>query len=204
MVHDVYGSMTAKVKVGCGYDDEDSVNSAIDVFNYYCSAADAKVTAKVSDTARQKYPTAVEAADSTSGGAKETGGGGGGSNQDGDDEGSGSPNAGVIAGAVVGSIVGVALVAGGIFWFIRHRKRHAAADAAASRSNGDVNAGAGELEDRSNLVSPKYEMHTPSPQVASSELSGVPRSTPPPGFGPAELPNDQRFQQSTTRYELGG
>lgn len=205
MSNNVYNDMTAQVKYECGFEDEDTVKSAVDVFEYYCSAAEDKVTAKVSDTARQKYPTAVEAEDSSSGRARETDGGNGGDSKEADNEaGSGGPSAGVIAGAVVGSVVGVALIAGGVFWLIRHRRRHtSAAKAATTGPNGDANPGVGELEDRSNLASPKYEMSTSTPQVAGSELSGVTTSTPTSAFGAAELPSD-RFQQPTTRYELGG
>ncbi|KAL2214397.1 hypothetical protein CC79DRAFT_146151 [Sarocladium strictum] len=201
MVHDVYADMTAKVKGRCGYDDDDTVNSAIDVFNYYCSAAEGKVTTKVTDTARQKYPTAV-------GGAGVEGGPGPTQTdaRDGDNRTSGGDSVapGVIAGAVVGSVVGIALIVGGTFWFLRHRKINAAEKSTLAASDGnDFTGGGAELEDRSKFTTPRQEMDVPSPRLAPSELSGVTQQNRPHGPGPEGL-SSNRNGLSDTRYELEG
>jgi hypothetical protein len=201
MVHDVYADMTAKVKGRCGYDDDDTVNSAIDVFNYYCSAAEGKVTTKVTDTARQKYPTAVGGAGvEGEPGPTQT------DARDGDNRTSGGDSVapGVIAGAVVGSVVGIALIVGGTFWFLRHRKLNAAEKSAPAASDGnDLMGGGAELEDRSKFTTPRQEMDVPSPRVAPSELSGVTRQNRPHGPGPEGL-SSNRNGLSDTRYELEG
>lgn len=202
MVHDVYADMTAKVKGRCGYDDEDTVNSAIDVFNYYCSAAEDKVTTKVTDTARQKYPTAVGGAGvEGEPGPTQTDARDGSNGTSGGD----SVAPGVIAGAVVGSIVGIAFIVGGIFWFLRHRKLNAAEKStpAVSDGNDDFMGGGAELEDRSKFTTPRQEMDVPSPRLAPSELSGVTRQNRPYDTGPGGW-SSNRDGLSDTRYELEG
>ncbi|KAH6842919.1 hypothetical protein B0I37DRAFT_418063 [Chaetomium sp. MPI-CAGE-AT-0009] len=140
MTMEVLKVITSSVKWECSSTATEDVSSAVAVFNYYCSAAEAKVTAAgVSNSIEQSYP----ATRAITNGPQETGngnsgnggngdnnnnsnnnGGGGsdGSTQGGDDESSSGTNTGVIVGAVVGVIGGLALIGAIVFFVLRARK----------------------------------------------------------------------------------
>jgi hypothetical protein len=151
----VTSSISSNVKYSCDSTATEDIASAIAVFDFYCSAARAEVTAGgVTDSVAQTYPTA--AAGNTgvtgSGGAKPTasrkgtgadgsgstgspvitgaaGSGGGGNETTGKSTGNG-PKPAVVAGAVVGVVGGLAGL-GVLIWFLVRHSRKKAADTAA-------------------------------------------------------------------------
>ncbi|KAM0587043.1 hypothetical protein ACHAPN_009231 [Verticillium nonalfalfae] len=120
MLHKVYESMTARAGINCGFTNKEPMYSAIDVLNYYCSAAENKVVALVTDTATQLYPTASEGGGAGADGARQTGGN---SVNDDQSESGSAFGPGVIAGAAVGGVVGLAAIIGAVVWFVRRRRR---------------------------------------------------------------------------------
>ncbi|EAQ85019.1 hypothetical protein CHGG_09033 [Chaetomium globosum CBS 148.51] len=136
MTMDVLRDITSSVKWDCSSTATEDVSSAVAVFDYYCSAAEAKVTAAgVSNSIEQTYP----ATRATTNGPKQTGNGGNsdssddgngnsgsdgsdGSSQGGDNESSSGSNTGVIVGAVVGVIGGLAVIGAIIFFVLRARR----------------------------------------------------------------------------------
>ncbi|KAL2162115.1 hypothetical protein VTH06DRAFT_7900 [Thermothelomyces fergusii] len=132
---DVFKSLTSSVKWYCSSTATEDVSSAVAVLNYYCSAAEAKVTPPgVSTSVKQSHP-------SRTGGPRQTGDNGatngdkdevgnssgsdGSTQQDGDGESSESsdgPSTGVIIGAVVGVVAGLSLIGGIIFVVMRARR----------------------------------------------------------------------------------
>ncbi|KAL2016312.1 hypothetical protein VTK56DRAFT_3883 [Thermocarpiscus australiensis] len=150
MTAEVLKSITSSVKYRCESTAIEDVNSAVSVYDYYCSAAQAKVTpAGISNSVEQTYP----AGRTGSGGAKPTGGnGGGGRNGSGsgnggsggtggatDDEDSNSkgPGTAVIVGAVVGAVAGLALIAVLVFFLVKHAKKREALKISDSGRHGD-------------------------------------------------------------------
>lgn len=149
--------LTSSVKYNCDNTATDELSSAMEVFEYYCSAAESKVVATVTDVAEETKGSSSEVVSRTSAGSSNppsetappgndnvgsTGGGNGDPNQDGSDGGSssskGNDEGGLSKGALIAIIVlavvvGLGLIAG-IAWFIRrkHMRAKAAAEAAAS------------------------------------------------------------------------
>ncbi|KAM0276007.1 hypothetical protein ACHAQH_007177 [Verticillium albo-atrum] len=180
MLQKVYESMTARAGLNCGFTNKDPVYSAIDVLNYYCSAAEDKVVAAVTDTATQPYPTASQGGGSGADGASQTGASG----SNGEQDGSGSAaSPGIIAGAVVGGVVGVAVIIGAIFWFVRRKRR--TPDAGTVVMVPPEGYAKPELDGNSQLVPPvelgvptyksskKMDTSTPGSGFASLELQGT-------------------------------
>ncbi|KAH7276030.1 hypothetical protein B0J15DRAFT_507479 [Fusarium solani] len=142
-------SLTSLVKGYCDSTNIGNVTSAVDVFRYYCSAAESLVVATVGESIHQSYPTASSGAGAGSGatGPVRTGSGhatltgsdglpeetgSSGSSGDGDSAGNGKnkdesggtnivPIAGGIAGVVVVAAIGI-----GLFMFIRRRRQREA------------------------------------------------------------------------------
>ncbi|RSL98900.1 hypothetical protein CDV31_012421 [Fusarium ambrosium] len=142
----ISSSLTSLVKGYCDSTNIGNVTSAVDVFRYYCSAAESLVVATVGESIHQSYPTASSGAGAGAGatGPIRTGSGhatltgsdglpeetgSSGSSGDGDSAGndkskdeSGGTNIVPIAGGIAGVVV-VAAIGTGLFMFIRRRKR---------------------------------------------------------------------------------
>lgn len=140
MFRQVSSALTEEVKWQCDNTATADVQSAFEVFEYYCSAAEDLVVAEVSESISSTINTGSVSARTSAGSSSpaETGGsnsasqteggnqqGGGGENNaangDGDESTTEASRVAVIAGAVVGSvlfIVGIAVIA----FFIRRRR----------------------------------------------------------------------------------
>lgn len=165
--------MTGRVAVNCGYSDKEPVYSAVDVLNYYCSAAEGKVVADITDTATESYPTASHGEGSGSGGAQQTGGSG--NTDDDGGEGGSAMSPGTIAGAVIGAVLGVAIIIGAIFWFVRRRRTAAVGAAGAVGVETPENYTKPELDGTAKPV-PVWEVGDTSgtgPVFTSAELQGT-------------------------------
>lgn len=159
------------------------VTSAVSVLKYYCSAAENKVVAEVTESVSQSYPAATTGSGTGAAAPGETGasttskgGSAGGDNGDA----SGSNNSGsssdggsgggvsqtaTIAASVLGGVIGLAIIAVTI-WFFRRRnqkKKNAAAAAAAAY-------GSGQQEGKPELAS--NPSGTPRPDTA--KMAGSP------------------------------
>ncbi|KAK3899374.1 hypothetical protein C8A05DRAFT_37015 [Staphylotrichum tortipilum] len=133
MTNEVLKTITSSVKYECSSTALEDVSSAVAIYNYYCSAAAGQVTAAgITNSVEQSYP----ASRATGSGAQQTGGSGsnngnsngnggssGGNGTSGSSQGgntsSSGPSTGLIVGAVVGGIGGLALVGAIIFFIIR-------------------------------------------------------------------------------------
>ncbi|KAK4200813.1 hypothetical protein QBC40DRAFT_279197 [Triangularia verruculosa] len=134
MTLEISREITSSVKLYCKSTATDDVSSALAVYNYYCSAAENKVTAAgVTNSVEQTYATGISGGGprATGGPGSSSGGGnsGGNSNKDG---GSSETNIGTIVGIVAGSVAGIALL-GALIWRVikssrdrRERERLAA------------------------------------------------------------------------------
>ncbi|EGY21356.1 uncharacterized protein VDAG_02880 [Verticillium dahliae VdLs.17] len=180
MLHKVYESMTARAGINCGFTNKEPVYSAIDVLNYYCSAAENKVVALVTDTATQLYPTASEGGGAGADGARQTGG----NSENGDQgESDSAVGPGVIAGAVVGGVVGLAAIIGAVVWFVRRRRRAHDAGMVVVAPPGDYlkpeldgsgqNAPRAELGALASSFTPTQKSLSPGQEIGGSELLGT-------------------------------
>lgn len=156
----VSSSLTSEVKWYCENTATDEVSSAMEVLDFYCSAAKGDVVATVTESIAETYATAESRTNAGGSSPSETGpadtpdptetNGGAGSdgdngNQDGsesgssssstngDDDGGGIGKPALIAAVVLGVVVGLILIAA-LIWFIR-RKNLKAKAAAASATN---------------------------------------------------------------------
>ncbi|KAK3948076.1 hypothetical protein QBC32DRAFT_352523 [Pseudoneurospora amorphoporcata] len=150
MLVEVTSSITASVKYSCGSTATDDISSAMAVLDLYCSAANNKLVANgVTASVSQADPSPTAQSGSRVNPQATAGGGSGsgsdsssGSNSDdgssggANDGGSGSGNTGkrssnaaVIAGAVVGVVVGLGITVALLFFFIRKSKQANSANA---------------------------------------------------------------------------
>ncbi|KAK4249382.1 hypothetical protein C7999DRAFT_30116 [Corynascus novoguineensis] len=141
MTNHVLKVITSSVKWRCDSTASEDVSSAVSIFDYYCSAAEAKVTpAGISVSVEQSRPG------QTGNGPQQTGSGGSGSgngngsgdssgndngsdgsSQSGDGSGSSSsPGAAVIGGAVTGVVVALAIIGAIVFFILRKVRRNGA------------------------------------------------------------------------------
>ncbi|KAK4127296.1 hypothetical protein N657DRAFT_567028 [Parathielavia appendiculata] len=124
-------SITSSVKYECASTAVDDVSSAVDVYNFYCSAAAGSATATgVVNSVEQTFPTAASsvarqtgASGSASGSASGNGTAG---STDGSNTGSSGPSTGLIVGAVVGVVGGLALIGAIVFFVFRHIRKNKA------------------------------------------------------------------------------
>ncbi|KAF4435306.1 hypothetical protein F53441_13539 [Fusarium austroafricanum] len=129
----ISSSLTDRVKDYCDSTHIGNVTSAIDVFRYYCSAAESLVVATVSQSIHQSYPTVSSGgrsgatvpgmtgsvgATATSGADSATKSGSGDKDKEEDSKTNIIPIAGGIAGVVV-----VAAVGAGLFLFMRRKRQ---------------------------------------------------------------------------------
>jgi len=193
----ISSSLTERVKDYCDSTHIANVTSAIDVFRYYCSAAESLVVATVSQSIFQSYPTASSGAGSgttvpgmtgsagatatsSSNTAKESDPG----HEDREDDGSKTSIA-PIAGGVAGAVVVAALGAGLFLCIRRKRQRQAKGEELSNNADGPPEyTGHPELMGNSAYI----KGHTAPPIV--SELSSTTSFKPELGGGQgiSELP----------------
>ena len=118
--------LSSSVRGDCDNTATHHVTSAMEVFRFYCSAANDEITATVDESIAQTYaPEATRTG--TESGPAPTGGNGGdseGQDGDGDDNSDGGGNqTATIAASVMGAVIGVALIAGAIWWNRRRRQK---------------------------------------------------------------------------------
>ncbi|KAK3945530.1 hypothetical protein QBC46DRAFT_93872 [Diplogelasinospora grovesii] len=130
---DILSSITSSVKWECASTATDDISSAVAVYNFYCSAAKAQVTAGgVTASVAQTSATPKAGSGVGAGGPQATGGGGSSGTGVGIDSTitSGGPKITVIAGAIVGAIAVIA-IAGSAIALLRRMQRNRAARAQA-------------------------------------------------------------------------
>ncbi|KAF5012052.1 hypothetical protein FDECE_1873 [Fusarium decemcellulare] len=182
----ISSSLTEMVKDYCDSTNIANVTSAIDVFRYYCSAAESLVVATVSESIFQSYPTASSGAgagagatatapgQTGSGHATATSGSGstetGSSGASGDDKDKEDSGTNIVP--IAGGVAGVVLIAGlgiGLFMFIR-RKRQRETRGEQITNNGDgppEYSGQPELMGNSEYIKGQY-----APPVVSELSTG--------------------------------
>ncbi|KAK5988780.1 hypothetical protein PT974_10269 [Cladobotryum mycophilum] len=211
----VSSSLTSYVKYFCDNTATADVSSALSVWAYYCSAADDKVVASVTETATESYPHPASRTGSAPSKPSET----------------------VIAAVVLGVVVIVALV--GVVAFILRRRRQRQTKGEQLPPTNGPDGGLGELDNTSKPVaelltpgytqtpelqggigiavselppyqSPRPELQgnyaypKPSDQTLPHELASPPpsvyRPSPPPGKSPFETP----YVSPATPYSYKG
>ncbi|KAK4190829.1 hypothetical protein QBC35DRAFT_460791 [Podospora australis] len=145
MTAGILKELTSSVKYSCASTASEDIKSAVDVYNYYCSAARSEVVAAgVTNSIEQPYPPAGSGGGGGGGsGPRPTGGpggggsggngsGNGGSNSsgssnggaDGSDPQSGSKtNIGMIVGIAAGAVGGLAILGAIIFFLVKSSKK---------------------------------------------------------------------------------
>lgn len=203
----VYSRMTFGLQYDCSYTSSDIPSSAVDVLDFYCSAAKDQVVATVTESVSQSYATAYEGSGSGSDEPQETGTGGDGEHDGGNQEGESGSGGGIskgatIAAAVVGGVAGLLIIAA-IFWFVRrrsHKKTTVAATATTEASeqyekpelSGSAPPNIGSEWDSAQSPSPGYpgpDSQNPQSTPGISELQGTVSSgySMPPWQSPQEL-----------------
>lgn len=196
----ISSTLTSKVKYYCDNTATAEVRSALEVLDFYCSAANGAVIAAVTELATESYPRPTSGNGSGSSSPSQTGGGkgggggadagadkgtGDGSNTSGSNKKSGSVNkTAIIAAAVLGVVVIIAII-GVVAFILRRRKAKKLREEQMHATALDNNAnGPPELDDTAKILSPSVAgvtelatpTHTPRPElqggigVAISEL----------------------------------
>ncbi|KAF5137606.1 hypothetical protein E5D57_001385 [Metarhizium anisopliae] len=182
----ISSTLTSSVKGYCSSTAIDDVTSAVNVLDYYCSAAESKVVATVSESISESsaasVPSRTQAGSSV---PLETGGagGGGGGASNGDKSSSGNDGnkvnkVAVIAASVLGAVVVIVLVAGLVWFFKRRSQRKRRGQ---QLPGGDTDARPGEFDPSKYPNHGVAELSTPS-HTPRPELQG--NATP----LPSELP----------------
>lgn len=182
MYDEVYSGVSAQLSIYCG--GTSAIAPAIEVLDFYCSAAKNELVVTVTDSASYSYPTASRESRTRPSGVQETSGGNTNNadesqGRDGDGGGGGSLSRGsIIAVAVVVSVAGIIAIVSAVWFFRRRSKRQAAAAVQGGASNY-----LGQPELARNMLpndqSPQELSNEQSPKELSSEQS------------PKELSNDQ-------------
>ncbi|KAM0260045.1 hypothetical protein ACHAQJ_002969 [Trichoderma viride] len=204
----VSSTLTSYVKWNCDNTATADVSSALDVFAFYCSAAEKEVVVSITDTATETYPHPTNRITSFSSGPSETSSGGsngggaggdndkGGSNSDPDGkDGSSSDGGGenksssinktaVIAACVLGGVVLIAAVGLVAFFVRRRRNKQMRGEQLPPTAEGHNPQGPPELENTSKMdpnVAVVPELHSTERQELQGNI-GTPFSELPPGY----------------------
>lgn len=137
-------SLTSMVKYYCENTAIGDVTSAIEVFQYFCSAVEGEVVATVRESVAQTYqtyPTASSGEAATTSAASQTGTSSSASTSTAEEDESqseeeNSTNIGAIAGGVAGAVAVIGLGIG-LFFFLRFRRRRQARGEEISKGNGN-------------------------------------------------------------------
>ncbi|KAK0709615.1 hypothetical protein B0T26DRAFT_679006 [Lasiosphaeria miniovina] len=156
MTSNILSQITSYVKEGCASTATDDISSAVGVYDFYCNAANAKVTADgVTNSVSQPTPTRSSGSKftgnfgGTGGGSTGSSGGSGSNNGNGSGSSSGTgtgngiggstapatsdtankggPSTGVIAGVVVGVVAVLAIVGVLVFFLVKQAQKRKAA-----------------------------------------------------------------------------
>lgn len=141
MSGNVLSLVSSVVRYSCERTATQHVTSAMDLFDYYCSAAKGEVTASVDESVSQTFASEATRT-GTNNGPEQTNDSGGGSDgksgdsqsdgnenddsEDGGGGGGGGAQTATIAASVLGGVIAIALI-GGLAWWIRRRKLKAKA-----------------------------------------------------------------------------
>ncbi|GAO19188.1 uncharacterized protein UV8b_08283 [Ustilaginoidea virens] len=175
----VSSSLTSQVKGYCSSTAIDDVTSAISVWEYYCSAAENKVVATVSESVSQTGATGVPSRTQPSAPlASQTGDSAGGNGGNGNT--GGTNKTGVIVASVLGAIVAV-VAAAGLFFFFRRRNQRTAKEEQISRTE--------ELDTLSKHPYPSVDASIP--ELSTPSHMPRPELYPNATLLPAELPPEQ-------------
>ncbi|KAK4232542.1 hypothetical protein QBC38DRAFT_351974 [Podospora fimiseda] len=185
MTNDLLKTLTSSVKYSCSSTATEDISSAVAVYNLYCSAAAGQFTAAgVTASFEQTYPKgasgAPKATDSGSGGS----GGSSSSTNGGNGNGDGSEKSGVsipvIAGAIGGVVVGLALIGAAIFIVRRSAKKRREEEQLAASIQAPGNGG------NNNTPAPMgyYAPNGGKPELAADALPAPP---PPASPSPSTL-----------------
>jgi hypothetical protein len=196
---DVSSTLTYLVKQSCESTATNQLSSAMEVLQYYCSAAKAEVTATVGESISETYALAS----GTNGGSDsanptETGAGGGGGNVegggDGGENGAGVTRTAAIAGGVAGGVALIALIAA--IAIIVRRRKNKAKDAAAA-------AAAGTSPDAKPPIQPEYHG---TPELVGSSHGDLKTASVSPAAsnGMYAPPHSELPAQNTYRSEVHG
>lgn len=204
----ISSTVSSYVKWNCDNTATADVTSALDVFAFYCSAAEKEVVVNVTDTATETYPHPTNRITSFSSSPSETGtgssgssGGSGGSDNGGSDSdqggkdgsssgGNGSNNSSsinktaVIAACVLGGVVLIAGVAAVAFFVRRKRNKQMRGEQLPPTADGNNLQGPPELENTSKPgpnVAVVPELHSTERQELQGN-TGTPFSELPPGY----------------------
>ncbi|KAK3998371.1 hypothetical protein QBC44DRAFT_3592 [Cladorrhinum sp. PSN332] len=185
MTADILKTLTSSVKYSCSSTATEDISSAVAVWDLYCSAAGGKLTAAgVTASVEQTYPKgATGQPKATSSGSGGGGGNGSGSsssstnggNGDGDGSGKSGVNIPVIAGAVGGVVVALALLGAAIFFVRRSSKRRKEQEQLAASIQAPGGGG-------NNTLTP---MGYYSPNGGKQELAADAVPAPPPPASPS-------------------
>ncbi|KAK4103287.1 hypothetical protein N658DRAFT_494616 [Parathielavia hyrcaniae] len=182
-------SITSSVKYDCDSTAVDDVLSAIDVYNFYCSAAAGSATATgVINSVEQTFPSAVSSGipsqTSASGtGSVNNGNGTTAGSSDGSGTSSSGPSTGLIIGAAVGVVSGLALIGAIIFFVFRHVRKTKANSAHNPETGGTgpenpagspTPFGGGKSELASDSVVAVSELPPSSPAPSTLAVAAVP------------------------------
>lgn len=180
----ISSTLTSSVKGYCSSTAIDDVTSAVNVLDYYCSAAESKVVATVSESISESSAASVPSrTQAGSSGPLETGGAGGGANN-GDKSGSGNDGnkvnkVAVIAASVLGAVVVIVLVAGLVWFFKRRSQRKRRGE---QLPGGDADARPGESDPSKypnhGVAELSTPSHTPRPELQGNATS-LPSELPP-------------------------
>lgn len=187
----ISSTLTSGVKLSCSSTAIDDVTSAVSVLEYYCSAAQSKVVATVSESISEPSATRVPSRTQPGGSSpSQTETGTTGDKSGADNKGSGQNNGSkvvVIVASVLGSVIAIVVVVGLIWYFkrrdVRKQRGQPLPDDSSHGHGGETDppkysgyAGIAELSTPS---------HTPRPELVGN-------STPPP----SELPPQQLWPKS--------
>lgn len=205
-------SVTSGIKETCSSTASDDVASALEVFEYYCKAAENKVVATVTESISQSYPTAQSRTGSfpSNPASTETGQNNNGHNSSPQKKSKKKVGAAVIAASVLGVLIALGLVIG-LIVFIR-RKRAKQNTQAAAPSQGEVaNTGSyhNELDPTSQTPSSELDAKSPatavstlvSPQSATQNTAEI--STGVPGYAVHYYNNSPVHEAPSTHGRLG-
>lgn len=164
-------SVTSGIKETCSSTASDDVASALEVFEYYCKAAENKVVATVTESISQSYPTAQSRTGSfpSDPASTETGQSDKGHPSSTQKKSKKKVGAAVIAASVLGALIALGVVIGLII-FIRRKRAKQDAQAAAPSQDEVANAGNYHNELDPNSKTPSSELDAKSPATAASTL----------------------------------
>lgn len=218
MLGKISSSLTSNVKYYCDNTATAQLTAAVQAFEYYCSAAEKKVVATVSESVAQKTGsgtgTGSRPTQPSETGKGGSGSGNGTSSNSGKSDSSGTNKTAVIAGSVVGGVVALLAIGVVSFFLRRKQKKNEQGGTQETGQDNDVNTRP-EMTGDSQKGSPVNEMSTPD-YTQKHELQGklgVAVAEMPPSVSPvsalhsgtttayAQSPHGQSPQEMASPYQ---